>query len=463
MTHILLAEDDVTQRVMIRNLIQKRFGYEVIEAADGIEALEALKKQSVDLVLLDIFMPRKDGLETLEELQAQHPDLPVLMLTGSEKLDHAVQAMKIGAADFLNKPVEPERLAIAIFHALKMRSMRKELTRFQRKESGELTFEDMIGHASGLKTVVKQASKGAASQLPICITGETGTGKEILARAIHGESDRATKPFIAINCAAIPEQLVESTLFGHEKGAFTGAINRAPGKFREAEGGTIFLDEVGELPLDAQAKLLRVLQQKEVEPVGASKSVSVNVRIISATHRNLQEEVKEARFREDLFFRLNVLPLHLPALRERPEDIPALISYFMERAVALHDITPREISTQAVTMLSAHPWTGNVRELENTIQRVMVMSEGAVIGVEDVQLVLNATGDTQASGSPTGFLKADGTLYTIKELEEAAIQFALRYNKGNVTQTARDLGIAKPTLYRRLAELKSDDGTTESA
>ncbi len=463
MPTVLIVEDEDTQRIMIGSLIKKRFGYDVIDAEDGKQALNIVKRQMPDVVIMDVHMPKKDGLETLSELSERYPDLPVIMLTSSDEIDHAVRAMKMGAIDFLPKPAEPERLAVSILHVLKMRAMSRELHRYKRKESGETQFSDMIGYDSGLKSLVKIARRGAQSDLPILITGETGVGKEVLARAIHGESIRCCHPFIAINCAAIPAQLVESTLFGHVKGSFTGAITDALGKFREAEGGTLFLDEIGELPLDVQAKLLRVLQEKEVEPVGAGKSVPVNVRIISATHRTLKDEVSSGHFREDLFFRLNVLPLHIPTLHERVQDIPAFITFFMERFVAHYDIPMKEISTHAIDVLCNHSWPGNIRELENTIQRIMVTSEHSMIGAEDVQAVMmhyTHTPDSPYALTDNGtlpFVQTDGSLLPLKAIEEQAIRFALSHHNGNVTQAAKSLGMAKPTLYRRLSELKIKD------
>ena len=464
MTSILIVEDEPTQRFTLRSLIHNQMGYDVVEAEHGQDALNQLKSVSVDVVIMDIDMPVMDGLQALQEIQQLYPDLPVMMLTGSTDLNDAVEAMKLGAVDFISKPIEPERLSIAVFHALKMRYMSKELERFKRIESAEVLFTDMIGHDAGLMPLVTLARKGAASDIPVLISGETGVGKEVLARALHGESSRAGAPFIAVNCAAIPEQLFESTLFGHEKGAFTGAIAKSLGKFREAEGGTLFLDEIGELPAESQAKLLRVLQQKEVEPVGAGQPVSVNVRIIAASNRDLEEEVKHGNFREDLYFRLNVLPLVIPPLRQRKQDIPELVDYFIEKFVAHHDLPLREMSTQASAFLAAQTWAGNVRELENTIHRIVVLSEEQLIDVQDVQDLLSANvtsieGDvleTSLSNPTVNLIDNEGQLVTLDVLEKRAIEFALYYNNNNMTKTAKALGMAKPTLYRRLSDYKLD-------
>ena len=456
MTHVLIVEDEPSQRFSVGRLIEKRFGYRVSEAENGKQALDTLEKESIGLVIMDLHMPVMDGLEALPIMVEHYPNIPVIMLTSSDDTAVAVQAVRMGAVDFLPKPADFDRLSVAIFNALKMNSLARELEHYKRKESGSFHFTDLVGYDSGLAPLLETARKAASSNLPILITGETGVGKEVLARAIHGESKRVGKPFIAINCAAIPEQLVESTLFGHEKGAFTGAISRSLGKFREADGGTIFLDEVGELPIGVQAKLLRVLQQKEVEPVGAGKTSTVNVRIISATNRNLQYEVQQGQFREDLFFRLNVLPLHMPNLHARYGDIPKLVNHFIERFSAQHNMPPKEISTQAMALLQAHQWKGNVRELENVVQRALVLGEDSVMRSDEVDMALNSIASSAANDMPSPsihLLASEGHVKTIKDVERETIAFALFHHKGNVTQTAKSLGMAKPTLYRRLNEL----------
>lgn len=294
------------------------------------------------------------------------------MLTGNKDIKIAVDAMRYGAADFLTKPPEPERLRVSIHNALKLSVLEKEVTRLKRQESGTLTFDSLIGYDKGLSSVVKIGRKAAGADIPV-LWAKPVSVKKVFARAIHGEGKRVGKPFVAVNCGAIPEQLAESTLFGHEKGAFTGAISKTIGRFREAEGGTIFLDEVGDLPLNSQVKLLRVLQQKEIVPVGGSKAIPVNVRIISATNRDLEKDVQNGKFREDLIFRLNVLSVHLPPLRERQEDIPALIRHFVERFSVGEKLLLKEVSKQAMSELCGRQWAGNVRELENVIHRAIVL------------------------------------------------------------------------------------------
>lgn len=442
---ILTVEDDPIQQDMLALLLRRRLGYASIPALNGRSALMELQKDpTIALVILDLGLPDINGMEMLDLIVQRHPGLPVIMLTGQKEVDLAVEAMKAGAYDFLTKPVEKERLQAAIQNALKTSILKKEVTRLKRREEGTFTFEQLIGHDAGLAEVIRTGRKAAASDIPVLLTGETGTGKEVLARAIHGESWRIGKPFVAVNCGAIPAQLVESTLFGHEKGAFTGAITRSAGRFREADGGTIFLDEIGDLPLESQVKLLRVLQQKEVMPVGGAQAVPVNVRIISATHRDLAADVESQIFREDLYFRLNVLQIHMPALRERSGDIPTLVRHFIER-IAIGDSRPlRDIAPEAMSMLVRRLWPGNVRELENAIHRAMVISENDSLGVDDFSALpspVQPSNPNIVAGIPPR---------PLVEVENEAIQNALDYFHGNITQAATALGLAKSTLYRKL-------------
>ncbi len=459
-TKILLAEDDPLQRQMIAKLIEKQPGLEAVQASDGRVALSILEEcapEEIRLVIMDVNMPVMGGLEALEVMRRKYPRLPVLMLTSSHDTGHVVQAMKQGAHDFLNKPPEPERLKVSIANALRVSALEKEVTRLKKHEDGAYSFANLIGCDSGLSDVVKVARKAAQSDIPVLITGETGVGKEVLARAIHGQSGRTGKPFIAVNCGAIPENLVESTLFGHEKGAFTGAIARAVGRFREAEGGTIFLDEIGELPLDAQVKLLRALQQKEVVPVGAAKPVHIDARIISATNRNLEAEVAAGRFRGDLYFRLNVLQIRMPSLRDRRRDIPALVQHFIERCAAADSRPLKAVSPEALDALSAADWPGNIRELENTIQRAMLLSEGKMLEPADFQVsrLSAATLQDNAMSAQAGILRLTddkGELKSLAEIEREAIAFSLVHTNNNITRAANALGMSKSTFYRKLEE-----------
>ncbi|MAE51744.1 MAG: sigma-54-dependent Fis family transcriptional regulator, partial [Micavibrio sp.] len=434
-------------------------------AENGREALNILDKdagQTIKLIIMDLNMPVMDGIETLKIIQQKHPAIPVIMLTGSQEITDAVQCMKYGAIDFLSKPYEADRMAITVKNALKISTLTKEVSRLKQEKTGTLSFENLIGYDGGLQSVIFIARKAAASDIPILITGETGTGKEVFSKAIHGESARTGKPFIAVNCGAIPAQLVESTLFGHEKGAFTGATEKTVGKFREAEGGTIFLDEVGELPLDAQVKLLRVLQQKEVEPVGAAKPIPINVRIISATNRNLEQEIAAGNFREDLFFRLNVLNIKLPALRDRKEDIPSLAYHFVERFCSQEGGIPKEITQDTLNDLMQFDWPGNIRQLENVINRAMVISDGNVLNMDSnlTSLTNNqnkAVRPQTASNNALDIITHDGVFKTMDAIEQAAMAIALEHFDHNITQAAKALGMAKSTFYKKMKK-QSDQG-----
>ncbi|MGH1398211.1 MAG: sigma-54-dependent transcriptional regulator [Alphaproteobacteria bacterium] len=455
---ILIVDDDSMQRQMLSTLLRRKLNFQSCEAKHGREALDVLdadQGKDIKLVILDLNMPIMNGLETLEILKQKYPAISVIMLTGSKDIEDAVQAMRLGATDFLMKPYEGERMVITVRNALKIGTLSRELSRLKTEKEGRFGFENLIGHDGGLLTVVNLGRKAAAADIPVLITGETGTGKEVFAQAIHGESARSGKPFIAVNCGAIPSQLVESTLFGHEKGAFTGATERVIGKFREAEGGSIFLDEVGELPLDTQVKLLRVLQQKEVEPVGAGKPIPVNVRIISATNRDLQKEVDDRNFREDLFFRLNVLQIKLPPLRDRKHDIQALSTHFIERFCVNEGGIPKSISKDTENKLIRHHWPGNVRQLENVINRAMVISNGNILDVEDFTGLVSGSHNQPINTAPLHHMdirviSGEGNFKTVSEIEQEAMQIAISHFDHNITQAAKALGMAKSTFYKKM-------------
>ena len=327
---VLVVDDDPTQRRLLQAVLEKQ-GHHPEMAESGEAAIERVKRGGIDVVLLDLVMPGMDGMETLETLKAREPELPVIVLTAHGGIETVVKAMRGGACDFFVKPASPERIAVSIRNAFKVRDLSGEVSRLKKSSSGQLGFRDMVADAPAMRQVVRLGERAAKSNIPILITGESGVGKELVARSIMAASDRAGRPFVAVNCGAIPENLVESILFGHEKGAFTGAVARHMGKFQEADGGTLFLDEIGELPLDMQVKLLRALQEGEVDPVGGNRPVKVDVRIISATNKDLAEQVKAGAFREDLYYRLNVSPVDMPALRQRKEDIPAMVELFVRR------------------------------------------------------------------------------------------------------------------------------------
>jgi len=479
---ILLVDDDPTQRRLMRAVCEKA-GYPVLQADNGEAALSLLRSPQggdVGLMMLDLRMPGLGGMETLRRTKTFREDLPVIVLTAQGGIDTAVEAMQLGAADFFVKPASPERVVVSIKNALSLTTLQGEVSRLKRKREGAMAFGDLIGESGALSHVVKLGERAAASTIPILITGESGTGKEMIARAIQGSSDRAGKPFITVNCGAIPENLVESILFGHEKGSFTGASAKHIGKFQEADGGTIFLDEVGELPADMQVKLLRVLQESEVDSIGGKRPIKVDVRVISATNRDLAEEVKNGTFREDLFYRLNVFPIEIPPLRDRTEDIPALISHFIERYNAEENRDVRGVRHEVLEVLSAQAWPGNVRQLENTIFRAVVLAEGAYLSADDFPLLANefeAAGvvsgppmvagaddeggvveatptpsDTGAASEAVAIFDRGGHLRSLQEIEKDLIALAIDTYDGKMSEVARRLGMGRSTLYRKLRE-----------
>src|SRR5215475_13865627 len=375
---ILIADDDAVQRRLVENMVQK-CGYEAVVVDSGDAAMAMLTgtdAPAIDAIVLDLVMPGLDGMGVLAKIREAGLNIPVIVQTAHGGIDNVVSAMRAGAQDFVVKPVGLERLQVSLRNALNTSALKGELQRMRHSREGRLTFSDIITRSEAMAGVLRIAQKAASSSIPVLIEGESGVGKELFARAIHGSSERRSKPFVAVNCGAIPDNLVESILFGHEKGAFTGATERHTGKFVEAHGGTLFLDEVSELPLAAQVKLLRALQEGTVEAVGGRKPVRVDVRIISATNRKLLDRVKSGHFREDLFYRLHVLPLTIPPLRARREDIPHLLRHFLARFGAEENRTITGISGEAMAHLSHLDWPGNIRQLENAVYRAVVMSDG---------------------------------------------------------------------------------------
>jgi DNA-binding NtrC family response regulator len=480
---VLIVDDDPVQRRLLEAMVQ-RFGYRTLLAEGGDTAASMLTgadAAKVDCVVLDLVMPDLDGLGVLARMRDAGLSTPVIVQTAHGGIDNVVSAMRAGAADFVVKPAGAERLQVSLRNAIATRRLAGEVQRLKRKHDGTLTLSDVITRAPAMKPVLRSAEKAAASAIPVLIEGESGTGKELIARAIHCAGARRAKPFVAVNCGALPENLVESILFGHEKGSFTGATEKHTGKFVEADGGTLFLDEVGELPLPAQVKLLRALQEGEVEPVGGRKSVKVDVRIISATHRDLIADVKAGRFREDLFYRLHVYPIGVPPLRQRPEDIPELARYFLARIAAEEGKRVHSLSAQAVSLLSAFRWPGNVRQLENAVFRAVVLSEGEEIGVNefpqvaaqvcepDAQLLIEPSPalvsswpdvKTPAFTNPAHSLRltdAQGDVRPLDELEREVIRFAIAHYREQMSEVARRLGIGRSTLYRKLEGLGLGD------
>jgi len=486
---ILIVDDDPVQRRLVEAMVG-RFGYDAVTASGGDEAVRLLtapEGERFDAVILDLVMPDLDGLGVLARLREAEVALPVIVQTAHGGIDNVVSAMRAGAADFVVKPVGPERLQVSLRNALSRHSLEGEIQRLKRSRDGTLTFKHIITRSPLMARVLRAAEKAAGSAIPVLIEGPSGTGKELIARAIHGSGERRAGPFVAVNCGAIPENLVESTLFGHEKGAFTGATERHAGKFVEASGGTLFLDEVGELPPAAQVKLLRALQEGEVEPVGGRRPVKVNVRIVSATNRNLIAEVEAGRFRDDLFYRLHVFPIAVPPLSRRPEDIPDLARHFVQRFAAEEGRRIGGLTREALALLAAQAWPGNVRQLENAVFRAVVMAEGDVIGCDDFPqfqhgarpagIAAATTSESAESGLPaldveaaprlspdgvphvTGetlaLTDAAGEFRAFEALENDIIRAAIAHYRGQMSEVARRLGIGRSTLYRKLEGMES--------
>ncbi len=487
---VLIVDDDPVQRRLLDNMVRK-FGHEPITAETGDAAASLLagaERERFDCVVLDLVMPDLDGLGVLARMRESGINVPVIVQTAHGGIDNVVSAMRAGAVDFVVKPVGAERLQVSLRNALEKGALEGELSRIKRSQSGTLTLKDIVTRSPKMQNVLRSAEKAAGSHIPVLVEGESGVGKEMIARAIHGQGERHGKPFVAVNCGAIPDNLVESILFGHEKGAFTGATEKHSGKFIEASGGTLFLDEVGELPMAAQVKLLRAIQEGEVEPVGGRKPVKVDVRLISATNRNLIDDVKSGRFREDLFYRLHVFPITVPPLRERAEDIPDLVRHFLARIAAEEGKRVRSISGEALALLGRHRWPGNVRQLENAVFRAVVLAEGDSIGINEFpQIAAQIAGEaatTQPSASPEpmrapamfevpqlldfgaevaplnglahdalGLLDTHGDVRPLEDIEAETIRFAIAHYRGQMSEVARRLRIGRSTLYRKLDNL----------
>ena len=492
---ILIADDDAVARRLLENMVQK-CGYEAIVVDSGdaaIATLTAADAPVIDAMVLDLVMPGLDGMGVLARIREAGLIIPVIVQTAHGGIDNVVSAMRAGAQDFVVKPVGIERLQVSLRNALNASALKGELQRIRHSREGRLSFADVITRSEAMAAVLRTAQKAAASTIPVLIEGESGVGKELFARAIHGSGERKAKPFVAVNCGAIPDNLVESILFGHEKGAFTGATERHMGKFVEASGGTLFLDEVGELPLAAQVKLLRALQEGSVEAVGGRKPIKVDVRIISATNRKLLDHVKNGKFREDLFYRLHVLPLTIPPLRMRREDIPHLLRHFLARFCAEENRHISGISGEAMAHLSQLEWPGNIRQLENAVYRAVVMSDHDQLGLADfpqaaaqasptpeaaheagepliVSPAFHSTVPAMISGSEIpiaplpsvgmlAMLTNAGEMRPLEELESEIIRFAISHYRGQMSEVARRLKIGRSTLYRKLDEAAANDTT----
>jgi DNA-binding NtrC family response regulator len=468
---ILIVDDDPVQRRLLEAMA-RRFGYEPIVMDGGTEAVELLSRPErggVDVLVLDLVMPDLDGFAVMERLRKANIDIPVIVQTVNGSIDTVISAMRAGATDFMVKPVGPERFHVSIRNALKADALAGEVRRFSRRTMNTLTFDDLESKSDAMKSALHLGRRASASNIPVLLEGETGTGKELFARAIAASGERAGMPFVAVNCGAIPANLVESVLFGHEKGSFTGATEKHAGKFLEAHGGTLFLDEIGELPAEAQVKLLRALQEGEIDPVGGKKPVRIDIRVISATNTSLVDRVKAGAFREDLYYRLGVFPVGIPPLRMRKADIRALARSFLARFAAEEGRAIRSISPAALELLESHSWPGNVRQLENAVFRAVVLAEGDDLPVAEfpqVAAALDAPPEEPprpalipppvAEPAPQHALSLTGThghVRALEDVERDTIRHAIRHYEGQMTEVARRLGIGRSTLYRKLTDL----------
>jgi DNA-binding NtrC family response regulator len=503
---VLIVDDDPTQRRLIEGVLEKN-GYKSMQASGGREGLDRLfeNPEAIDVILLDLNMPGMSGMDVLEELRPLNSAVPVIVLTGQGGVETVVLAMRAGATDFVVKPASPERLSVSIQNALQMKQLSGEVSRLKRKQSGSLTFEDLIASSPPMRQVIRLGERAAQSNIPILIEGESGVGKEVIARAIQGSSDRSGRPFITVNCGAIPENLVESILFGHEKGSFTGASDKHVGKFKEADGGTLFLDEIGELPLDMQVKLLRALQEGEIDPIGSKKPSKINIRLISATNRNLLDMAQSGEFREDLYYRLNVFPIWIPPLRDRCEEFPDLLELFVARFATEEGKRITGIDPAVVDMINQFNWPGNIRQLENTIFRAVVLCDDEILRPVDFPQIAAMTGtdisvrqdvegpsvpapsrinehgviplsgaetsaeasDHLAAAHPISALEKhladqiasfddEGHVRRLEEVEGDMIRHAIDHYSGQMSEVARRLGIGRSTLYRKVRELGLD-------
>ena len=447
--HLLIVDDEANTLASLSRAFRLA-GHEATVCDSAAKALELAKSQTFDLILSDVVMPAKDGLSLLEDLKKQGVTAPVVMMSGQAHIEMAVRATRLGAMDFLEKPISTDKLLLTVENALKLQRLESE-NRQLRQRLGK---HEIVWNGEAMRRVMAQLERVAASESRVCILGETGTGKELVARTIHERSGRADGPFVTLNCAAVPAELIESELFGHEKGSFTGASGRHIGKFEQADRGTIFLDEIGDMPLNMQAKLLRVLEEGEVERIGGDKPIAVNVRVVVATHRDLETRVREEKFRQDLFHRIYVFPLVLPPLRERREDIPTLVEHFAGQVCEQNGWKPVPFTKEAMGALQSYSWPGNVRELRNMVERLMLLATDGQVDAETVQMALPKSGALVASGivAPNSGPLAD----RVQSFEREVILAELKRSHHNMSLAAKSLGLERSHLYKKAEQLGID-------
>ncbi len=448
----LLIVDDEANTLASLSRAFRLAGHEATVCDNAAKALELAESQAFDLILSDVVMPGKDGLALLEELKKREVAAPVVMMSGQAHIEMAVKATRLGALDFLEKPISTEKLLLTVENALKLRNLETENQQLKQR----LGKHEIVWSGAAMQRVMAQVERVAASETRVCILGETGTGKELVARTLHERSPRASGPFVTLNCAAVPAELIESELFGHEKGSFTGAGARHLGKFEQAQHGTIFLDEIGDMPLPMQAKLLRVLEEKEVERIGGDKPIAVDVRVIVATHRDLEMRVKEGKFRPDLFHRVYVFPLVLPPLRERQEDIPQLVQHFAAQICAQNGWKPIEFAPEALQLLQNHPWPGNVRELRNMVERLMLLAGADGVDRATVESAMPAA----SPGSAPETLGGGPLFQRVESFERQVLLAELKRHHYHITNTAKALGLERSHLYKKAEQLGIDLSAT---
>jgi two-component system nitrogen regulation response regulator NtrX len=444
MARLLVVDDEGGIRSALVQLFEYE-GHDVEEAEDGLEGIEKAEEFRPDVIFLDVKMPGVDGLDALARIREADPSALVVMISGHGTIDTAVEATRKGAYDFLEKPLDTDRLLVTLRRALELKGLTESMEDLRSQIESRY---EIVGNSYQVRQVLERVEKVSPTEARVLISGENGTGKELVARAIHRLSPRADKPFVEVNCAAIPSELIESALFGHIKGSFTGAVADRAGKFEQADTGTLFLDEIGDMSKDAQAKVLRALEQGVITRVGGNKPIEVDVRVIAATNKDLAEEIGAGRFREDLFYRLNVVPIHVPPLRERREDIPMLVQHFTELMATREGVTPRHFEPAAVERLKSLSWPGNVRELRNTVERLLILCSGDTVRVEDVELLAAGPSATPGLG---GELLSSESFSDFKDgAERAYILQKLRENDWNVAETARRIDMPRSNLYKKI-------------